>query len=116
MSDDSSRSPRGGFWSGLKAKIWGSADSSPEEPEASPPSDVEAKPLIDSDSPINEPSEDRFGVDRFTAMVANSLAGQRNADGTVVALHGPWGSGKSSAVNLALYHLAKMERDDIEVI
>lgn len=72
--------------------------------------------LIDNDSPIRTPAEDMFGIDRFAAMVARSLAAQSDAEGTVVAIHGPWGSGKSSAVNLVLHHLAAKAGNDVEVI
>jgi hypothetical protein len=38
-------------------------------------------------------------------------------DGTVIALNGPWGSGKSSAVNLVLHHLADaVEAEEISVV
>ena len=77
---------------------------------------AQPEPLIDNDSPIRTPAEDLFGVDRFAAMVARGLVAQRDADGTVIALHGPWGSGKSSAVNLALHHLAETTDGEMEVI
>ena len=38
-------------------------------------------------------------------------------EGTVIALNGPWGSGKSSAVNLILHHLKEdLERGDLVVV
>lgn len=91
-------------------------DSSEAEIEGAQVEDANSESLIDNDSPIRSPAEDLFGVDRFAAMVARSLAAQRDADGTVVAIHGPWGSGKSSAVNLALHHLAAGTDNDVEVI
>jgi predicted KAP-like P-loop ATPase len=115
--------PRKGWWNTL---FGGSAEDIARMGEGSdggePPSEnngafmAEPEPLIDNDSPIRTPAEDLFGVDRFAAMVARGLAAQRDADGTVIALHGPWGSGKSSAVNLALHHLAETADGEIEVI
>ena len=58
-----------------------------------------------NDAPITDPSADRFGVDPFAKALAVSIRKIGSPDGTVVALNGPWGSGKSSAVNLLLHHL-----------
>jgi predicted KAP-like P-loop ATPase len=37
-------------------------------------------------------------------------------EGMVIALNGPWGSGKSSAVNLVLHHLKEAEPEEIAII
>ena len=58
-----------------------------------------------NDKPISEPAEDRFGINPFASALASSIRNLASPEGTVVALNGPWGSGKSSAVNLILYHL-----------
>jgi predicted KAP-like P-loop ATPase len=58
-----------------------------------------------NDKPISEPSDDRFGIDPFARTLAASIRQIRVPEGTVIALNGPWGSGKSSAVNLILHHL-----------
>jgi predicted KAP-like P-loop ATPase len=58
-----------------------------------------------NDKPISEPSEDRFGINPFARALALSIRRLASPEGTVVALNGPWGSGKSSAVNLILHHL-----------
>ena len=58
-----------------------------------------------NDKPIAEPSDDRFGVDPFAKAVAASIRKLAAPEGTVIALNGPWGSGKSSVVNLIQHHL-----------
>jgi predicted KAP-like P-loop ATPase len=58
-----------------------------------------------NDKPITEPSDDRFGINPFAKTLAASIRKINAPEGTVVALNGPWGSGKSSAVNLILHHL-----------
>lgn len=63
------------------------------------------RPLISNDNPIQHPDEDLFGVDPFARMVARGISGQEAPEGTVVAINGPWGGGKSSAVNLVIHHL-----------
>jgi predicted KAP-like P-loop ATPase len=63
-----------------------------------------------NDAPILTPEDDRFGIDRFTQALAHSFKKIKSPVGATIALNGPWGSGKSSAVNLIRYHL----KDDVE--
>lgn len=58
-----------------------------------------------NDSPITAPSEDRFGIDSFAQALARSISEMSGPIGSTIALNGPWGSGKSSAVNLIRHHL-----------
>src|SRR5580704_3711231 len=69
-----------------------------------------------NDKPISEPSEDRYGIDPFASALAASIGKMAAPEGTVIALNGPWGSGKSSAVNLVLHHLEKASSEEITVI
>jgi predicted KAP-like P-loop ATPase len=70
-----------------------------------------------NDKPITEPSEDRFGIDPFAKTLACSIRNLKAPEGTVIALNGPWGSGKSSAVNLLLHHLkGPVDANEIAVI
>ena len=63
-----------------------------------------------NDEPISSPSEDKFGIDPFAKTIAKCIENLRKPVGSVVAIHGPWGSGKSSAVNLVCHHLAEMDQ------
>lgn len=63
--------------------------------------------LLYNDQPIESPDEDCFGVDPFARALAASVRKMEAPQGAVVALNGPWGSGKSSAVNLCKHHLAE---------
>ena len=53
-----------------------------------------------NDSPIEAKKDDRYGVTPFSESLAKSFIKIENPIGTTIALHGPWGSGKSSVVNL----------------
>lgn len=63
--------------------------------------------LLYNDQPIESPNEDRFGVDPFARALARSICKMQSPQGAVIGLNGPWGSGKSSAVNLCKHHLAE---------
>lgn len=57
------------------------------------------------DVPITHPNDDRFGFDPFARAIADCIRGLKAPVGSVVAIYGPWGSGKSSVVNLVRHHL-----------
>ena len=62
---------------------------------------------ISPDHPIERPEQDVFGFNPFARAIANSIVGLKSPEGLVIGIHGPWGSGKSSAVNLVKHHLTK---------
>lgn len=68
--------------------------------------------LPHNDQPIATPTEDRFGIDPFSRALASSIRKLKTPTGSVIALNGPWGSGKSSAVNLVRHHLADAVKAD----
>ena len=65
-----------------------------------------------NDVSITMPEEDLFGIDPFAQSLAKSLRDMASPIGTTIVLNGPWGSGKSSAVNLIRHHLKKDVEDD----
>lgn len=76
-----------------------------------------AELLSYNDQPIESPIEDRFGVDPFARALAASFCKMKSPQGAVIGLNGPWGSGKSSAVNLCKYHLAEaVETGELAII
>jgi predicted KAP-like P-loop ATPase len=60
-----------------------------------------------NDSPIESPEDDRYGIAPFAQSLAKSILNIHKPVGTTIALNGPWGSGKSSAVNLIRGELKK---------
>lgn len=58
-----------------------------------------------SDRPITKIEEDLLGRSGFSTDLANAMASWRGRDSLVVALHGDWGSGKSSIKNMVLSQL-----------
>ena len=59
-----------------------------------------------NDIPINTPADDRYGLTPFARAIARSIRRIEDPVGTTIALNGPWGSGKSSTVNLIRNELA----------
>jgi len=53
-----------------------------------------------ADHPISHPKDDAFGLSSFADALATSLLKMSPADGLVISVEGPWGSGKSSAIAL----------------
>ena len=62
-----------------------------------------------NDAPINSPEYDRFGIEPFAKAIALSIRDIISPVGVTIAINGPWGSGKSSAVNLVRHHLTSDE-------
>ncbi|MFA7429636.1 MAG: KAP family NTPase [Rhodospirillaceae bacterium] len=62
-------------------------------------STAESQPLS-GDHPITSLEQDRLGYAPFARAIAKAIAFGKSGEGLVLALHGPWGSGKTSAVNL----------------
>ena len=64
---------------------------------------------FDGDLPINSPDEDMLNHGAFAKSIARCIVGIKNADGGAIAIHGPWGSGKSSVINLVRHELKSAE-------
>lgn len=69
-----------------------------------------------SDRPITKVEEDLLGRSSFSTDLANAMASWHGNDSLVVALHGDWGSGKSSIKNMALSRLAEIDDKKPDVI
>ena len=66
------------------------------------------------DKPIKLPDEDKFGFKPLAEAMADSISEMTKPEGTVIAINGPWGSGKSSLINLVRNYLPK--KDDLKII
>jgi predicted KAP-like P-loop ATPase len=68
-----------------------------------------------NDSPIETAEDDRYGITPFAKSIAKSILSIKRPIGTTIALNGPWGSGKSSAVNLIRTALQDASDDKLVV-
>jgi predicted KAP-like P-loop ATPase len=70
-----------------------------------------------ADLPITSPNQDLYGIDAFVKSLARSVRTMKTPQGVVIALNGPWGSGKSSAINLLKHHLQDaVEQNEIGIV
>lgn len=53
---------------------------------------------LSADRPSTDPTQDLFGHAPFAKTLAKAIRGYRGSDGIVLALYGPWGSGKSTVL------------------
>lgn len=68
-----------------------------------------------NDSPIERREDDRYGVHAFAEALATSLLSIAKPVGTTIAITGPWGSGKSSAVNLIRAELLSRKDETLSI-
>jgi predicted KAP-like P-loop ATPase len=60
---------------------------------------------MESDRPIQKPSEDRFGRWPFAQRVGQVIANRADSSSIVVGVHAPWGDGKTSVLNMIVEEL-----------
>ena len=69
------------------------------------------------DKPIDSPEEDKFGFKPLAETIADSILKMTKPEGTVIAINGLWGSGKSSFINLVRHHLCDKTKDgDLKIV
>jgi predicted KAP-like P-loop ATPase len=66
-----------------------------------------------SERPIQTLAEDELGRGGFAAAVAKVIGQWGNRDSLILAIYGPWGSGKSSLKNMILDSLQKQDNKTI---
>lgn len=70
--------------------------------------------MTPSDEPIKNEHDDILGWKPYAQLVAKALFNPSSNDSMVYAIDGPWGSGKSSLLNLIGEQLAKLNKDKKE--
>lgn len=71
---------------------------------------------LSADRPSTDPAEDLFGHATFAKTLADAIRGYRGSDGIVLALYGPWGSGKSTVLAYVQYELEHGPENDCPVV
>lgn len=71
---------------------------------------------LSADRPSSNPQDDLFGHAPFAESLANSICRYPGNDGLVLALYGPWGSGKSTVLSYVRYFLEQRPEAEQPVI
>lgn len=64
------------------------------------------------DTPLQNPDQDLLGRSHFARGLAQGILKMNAEHGFVVALYGPWGSGKSTTLNFVLHYINELSDDD----
>jgi predicted KAP-like P-loop ATPase len=78
--------------------------------------------MLSPDTPIQSAKEDLLGRANFARVLAKAIAGTTGPDSFVVGIHGKWGTGKSSVLNLIVEQIneankgAKSEEQKLYVL
>lgn len=75
------------------------------------PNSETSKHRFSADRPIGFREEDLLGRASFADSLASAIKGWKGNESLVIALYGPWGSGKSSVKNMVLQSLRSAEAD-----
>lgn len=71
---------------------------------------------LSADRPCADPAHDLFGHAPFAQTLAHAIRGYRGSDGIVLALYGPWGSGKSTVLAFVQHELENGPEEDRPVV
>lgn len=72
--------------------------------------------VIGCDAPLTDPAQDDFGYATFAQRIAEAICKTPSPQGLVVAVHGPWGVGKSTFLNFVKYDIDKLPRAEQPVV
>lgn len=65
---------------------------------------------LSADHPITMPDQDRLGYSHFAESLAKSICSMVPIDGITMSIYGPWGSGKSTVLNLIKHYLKSYDK------
>jgi predicted KAP-like P-loop ATPase len=71
---------------------------------------------IASDAALTDPAHDAFGYAPFAQRIADAVCKTPSPQGLVMAIHGLWGTGKSTLLNFVRYNLDKLQSNEKPVV
>ena len=71
---------------------------------------------LSADGPCTDPKDDLYGHAPFAKNLADSICRYPRSDGLVLALYGPWGSGKSTVLNYVKHYLEQKPEQERHVV
>jgi|GEM_PF-6432631 len=67
--------------------------------------------MINSDIPVKEVQNDLFGYALLAEKIASGIRNYQDKEGVVIGIYGPWGSGKTSMLNLVRHYLEQQDAE-----
>lgn len=80
------------------------------------PNDINKLEVNFNDAPIESESDDKYGFSPFASRIARAISRMQNPIGTTIAINGPWGSGKTSVLNLIKAEIKKVEISEFKCL
>jgi predicted KAP-like P-loop ATPase len=77
---------------------------------------LHATPSISPDAPLSDPQADSLGYAPLAERIAHAICSTPRNQGFVLAVHGEWGSGKSSLLNFVKHYLAERGEANCPII
>ncbi len=71
---------------------------------------------LSADRPSLDPKDDLFGHAPFAKNLADSIVRYPGSDGLVLALYGPWGSGKSTVLGYVTHYIEQQPEDNRPIV
>lgn len=71
--------------------------------------------MIMADTPLTSKTQDTLGRDLFAKNIAKSITSYQMPDSVVFGLYGPWGSGKTSMLNMIFEELNQENSSEIGI-
>ncbi len=72
--------------------------------------------VIGSDAPLTDPVHDAFGYALFARRIADAVRKTPSPQGLVMAIHGPWGVGKTTLLNFVKHDLARVSAGEQPIV
>src|SRR5690242_2661839 len=74
------------------------------------------QPQLSADKPVLTPDQDRLGYKEFARALATSITYMAPQEGLVMAIYGPWGSGKTTVLNFITHFINEMPESERAVV
>lgn len=71
---------------------------------------------LSADTALIDPDDDRLGYAPLARRISEAILHLNPAEGLVVALNGPWGTGKSTVLNFTEFYLRELPVDEQPVV
>src|SRR5947208_950089 len=71
---------------------------------------------LSADRPVSDPKDDRLGYAPFSKQLALSIRKMLPDDGLVIAIYGPWGTGKTTVLSFVKHYLQQNPQSEQPII